>query len=393
MSIIATGGVFIGSAALIIILSVFNGFESLVVSLYNSFDADLQITASKGKTFVVTDKLLTQLKQTNGIADVNAVLEENVLLKYNDLQYFATIKGMDARTTEESKLSTLVVDGKLKLLEKKMPYACIGFGVASALGISPKNMITPLTVYVPNRFSKANFTDGDAALTIRNINVSSVFSVQQDFDAKYIIVPIEFTRELLSYDKELTSIEINLKNGFPDNKLQQSVQTIVGNNFKVKTKAQQHDLLYKIMTAEKWAVFFILVVILIVASFNIIASLTMLIIEKQKDIAILKSLGASAKQVSNIFLFQGTLISFYGAIGGIVTGIIVCLLQKQFGFVTLGGAGSFVIDAYPVKLLFMDIVYVFITVLFIGYLAAMIAVQSLKKIEEKGIATIIKNND
>jgi ABC-type lipoprotein release transport system permease subunit len=393
MSIIATGGVFIGSAALIIILSVFNGFESLVVSLYNSFDADLQITATKGKTFVITDKIINDLNRTNGIADVNAVLEENVLLKYNDLQYFATIKGMDAHIAEASKLSTLVVDGKLKLLDGNMPYACIGFGVASALGISPKNMITPLTVYVPNRFSKANFTDGDAALTIRNINVSSVFSVQQDFDAKYIIVPIGFTRELLSYDKELTSVEINLKDGFSESKLQQSVQTIVGNNFKVKTKAQQHDLLYKIMTAEKWAVFFILVFILIVASFNIIASLTMLIIEKQKDIAILKSLGATATQVTNIFLFQGTLISLYGAIGGIITGIVVCLLQQQFGFVTLGGAGSFVIDAYPVKLLLMDIIYVLITVVFIGYLAAMIAVQSLKKIDKIGIATIIKNND
>lgn len=390
MSIIATAGVFVGAAALVIVLSVFNGFESLVTNLYNSFDADYVISSTTGKTFTPDSLQLQQLSQMPEVSIVSQVLEENVLLKNGDKQYFATIKGVSPQLEKMERLQHLIVDGQLKLESGGLPYACLGQGVAIGLSLSSSNSLYPLTVYIPNRLSLPDLINSANAFKILNINVSSVFSVQQDVDSKYVLVPISFARELLSYEKEVSAIEIYLQPNVSNSNFQKTLQNKFGQKFQIKNKEQQHELLYKIMKSEKWAVFFILVFILIVASFNVIGSLTMLIIDKKKDIAILKSMGASMQSIKNIFLLQGMLISAYGAIGGIITGLIICFIQEKFGVIGLGTGGSFVIDAYPVKIIWLDMVYVLITVLIIGLLASLIASRNIAKIEEAGLAATIK---
>ena len=386
MSAIATAGVFVGAAALVIVLSVFNGFESLVTNLYNSFDADYVVTAKSGKTFVPDSLLLQNIKKWKEVDIVSEVLEENVLLKNGEKQIFATVKGLNPDIAKLTRLQNLIIDGNLKLEEGGLPYACLGQGVAIGLSLSSNNNLYPLTVYVPNRLSKPDLVNTTNAFNILNINVSSVFSVQQDVDSKYFIVPIGFTRTLLSYTNEVSSIEIYLHSNINDESMQEKLQSIFGESFIVKNKEQQHELLYKIMKSEKWAVFFIL----IVASFNVIGSLTMLIIDKKKDIAILKSMGASMQSIKNIFLLQGMLITVYGAVAGIITGLIVCFLQQQYGIIGLGGDGSFVVDAYPVKIVYIDIIYVLLVVLLIGLFASMIASKNISKIEEEGLAATIK---
>jgi len=390
MSIIATAGVFVGAAALVIVLSVFNGFESLVTNLYNTFDADYVITPKSGKTFVPDSMQLIAINQLQNVALVSEVLEENVLLKNGDKQYFATIKGVSPALQNMESLQKLIVDGTLKLEAGGLPYACLGQGVAIGLSLSSSNSLFPLTVYVPNRLGKPDLVNTANAFKILSINVSSVYSVQQDVDSKYFLVPISFARELLSYTKQVSALEIYQKNNVVDTDFQDKLKQIVGVAFVVKNKQQQHELLYKIMKSEKWAVFFILVFILIVASFNVIGSLTMLIIDKKKDIAILKSMGATMQTIKNIFLLQGMLITICGAIGGISLGLIVCFLQEQYGFIGLGSSGSFVVDAYPVKIIAIDILYVLATVLFIGFLASLIASRNIAKIEEDGLAATIK---
>jgi lipoprotein-releasing system permease protein len=390
MSGIATSGVFVGAAALVIVLSVFNGFESLVTNLYNSFDADYVVSPKTGKTFIADSLLMHELSTLNEVALVSEVLEENVLLKNGDKQYFATIKGVSPKLQKLESLQNLIVDGQLKLEAGGLPYACLGQGVAIGLSLSSSNSLYPLTVYVPNRLSTPDLVNTANAFKILNINVSGVYSVQQDVDSKYFLVPVSFARELLSYDKESSAIEIYLKPNITNSNFQELLQQKFGDTFIVKNKQQQHELLYKIMKSEKWAVFFILVFILIVASFNVIGSLTMLIIDKKKDIAILKSMGATMQSIKNIFLLQGILISAYGAIGGIATGLIICFIQQQFGIIGLGSSGSFVIDAYPVKVIPVDIIYVLLTVLLIGLLASLIASRNISKIEAEGLAATIK---
>jgi lipoprotein-releasing system permease protein len=390
MSIIATAGVFVGAAALVIVLSVFNGFESLVTNLYSTFDADYVISPVNGKTFIPNNSQLKQLSQLQNIALVSEVLEENVLLKNGDKQYFATIKGVSPALQNRESLQNLIVDGTLKLEAGGMPFACLGQGVAIGLSLSSSNSLYPLTVYVPNRLTKPDLINTADAFKILNINVSSVYSVQQDVDSKYFLVPISFARELLSYTNEVSSIEVYLNDNVTTKNFQAQLQQMFGTKFQVKNKQEQHELLYKIMKSEKWAVFFILVFILIVASFNVIGSLTMLIIDKKKDIAILKSMGATMQTIKNIFLLQGMLITSYGAVGGISLGLIVCFLQQQYGIIGLGSSGSFVVDAYPVKIIAIDILYVLATVLFIGFIASLIASRNISKIEEAGLAATIK---
>lgn len=282
MSGIATAGVFVGAAALVVVLSVFNGFESLVTGLYNSFDADYVITTKTGKTFVPDAALMSKLAQMQEVNLVSEVLEENVLLKNGDKQIFATIKGVSPEVERIDRLKNLVVDGSFELIRDSIPFASLGQGVAIGLSLSSGGSVYPLSVYVPNRMVKPDLINTADAFNIRSINVHSVFSVQQDVDAKYFLVPVSFTRDLLSYTNEVTSLEVFLRPEFAEADMQPKIRQLIGEKFIVKNKVEQHELLFKIMKSEKWAVFFILVFILVVASFNVIGSLTMLIIDKKK---------------------------------------------------------------------------------------------------------------
>jgi len=374
---ISVGGVTIGSMALIIILSAFNGLDNLVRSLFSTFDPDLKITVAEGKTFSSEHENIKKLKAHEGILYLSEVIEENALLRYGEKQYIATIKGVGDDFIKMSGIDSMIYDGEFLLKDQKNSYAIVGQGIASTLSMG-LNFITPIQIYVPKRTKNVILTP-DKAFNRKYIFPSGIFAIQQDFDSKYIIVPIDFARELLDYTVELSSIELKIDPSYNQDRIQEELQALLGNEFEVKNRFEQQEFVYKIMQSEKWAIFLILTFILMIASFNIIGSLSMLIIEKKKDIETLRNLGANLKLIRKIFLLEGWMISILGAIGGLILGSIICTLQQQFGLVKIQGGESFVIDTYPVSMEIPDFLFVFLTVLLIGYLAAWYPVRYITK--------------
>ena len=377
ISMISLAGVTIGTMALIIVLSVFNGFDDLIKSLYNSFDPDLKITLAEGKSFVPGDTLLRHLSTDKDIAFYSRVIEENALIKYGKKQYVATIKGVDHNFKKINGLDTMIIDGDYRLEDNHESYAIVGQGVAYYLQIILKG-ITPMVIYVPKKSASMSLNAAEA-FNPRYIFASGIFAIEAENDAKYIIVPLRFAQELLDDTLSVNAIEMKLAAGKNDEKIQQKIQQMVGPKYKVANRYQQKEVFYRIMKYEKWAIFMILSFILMVASFNIVGSLSMLIIEKKKDIATLSSLGADRKLIQRIFLHEGTMISFFGACIGLVLGLLVCWLQMKFGLVKLQGSGSFIINAYPVSVKLTDLILVFITVMGMGYLAALYPVHFIIK--------------
>ncbi len=376
---ISVVGVTVGTMALVIVLSVFNGFESLIVSLFNSFNPALSISVKEGKTFHFDDFPADSIKNIPGVFVMTQVIEENALLKYQNKQFIATIKGVSPEFEAMSGLDTMLIDGNFSLKTQNQSHIILGAGVAYYLHASLSDPANPITVFVPRREGNIGMSL-EKAFNSRSIFPSAIFSIQQDFDVKYAVVPIDFARELLDYDDEVTAIELGLTAGADNDKIQKQIKNILGEKYEVKNRFEQQVLLYKIMKSEKWAIFFILTFILIIATFNVIGSLTMLILDKKKDIAILHSMGAGKQLIKRIFLIEGVMISVGGAVTGLILGGLISLLQQKFGFIGLGnGTGTFVVDAYPVKIIFSDFVLVFITVISIGLIAAWYPVNQLSK--------------
>ena len=372
-------GITIGTMALIVVLSVFNGFEKLVISLFNTFNPDLVITVKEGKTFNSNEFPSEKVKNIPGVVYFTEVVEENALLKHKAKQHIVTIKGVSEDFEKMSRLDTMIIDGEFILKNEGRSFTVIGAGVAYYLGANPKDFTNPISVYIPRR-TKSTSLNFENAFNNQLILPSGVFSVQQDFDINYIIVPLEFARELLEYNDEVTSIELGLEQDADTDEIQSEIQNILGEHFLVKNQFQQQELLYKIMKSEKLAIFLILSFILLIATFNVIGSLSMLILDKKKDIAVLSSMGANKKLIKRIFLTEGLLISVIGAILGLTFGGILCWLQQRFGIISLGpGDGSFVVDAYPVQTQILDFVYVFITVFLIGLAATLVPVKQISK--------------
>lgn len=366
ISAIAVAGITVGSFALIVVLSVFNGFEGLVTSLFNTFNPEIRITAREGKTFHFSEFKKNELKANKEIAFISETIEENALLKFKDKQYIATIKGVGNDFLNLSRLDTLIIDGSYRLSEEGKSFAIIGSGVAYYLDLRPDDPIDLLQIYVPGKV-EPNPMSLEGLFHVESIPVSGVFSVQQEFDSKYVIVPINFARSLLEYSDEVTAIEIGLSKNTQIEMVKAKISKIFGPEFNVQDRFEQQKLLYSIMRTEKWAIFLILTFILILASFNVIGSISILILDKKDDIGTLSHLGSSHSLIKNIFLTEGIMISLGGAIIGLITGTIVCLIQQEFGLIKLAGNGSFVIDAYPVKIKFQDIFLVFISVITIGF--------------------------
>ena len=376
ISLISIIGVTIGTAALIIVLSVFNGFEGLIKQLYNSFDSDLRITVAEGKSFTTQELKPEDLEKISGVKYVVSVVEENVLVKYRDKQVTATIKGVSDNYSMATGIDSMIVDGQMLLQHGDTDYAVVGGAIAYNLQISMSDPYTQLEIYAPRR-TATSFTNPEEAFNKRYVSPSGIFAIQQEFDSKYIIVPLRFANEIFEYDDHLTALEIAAVPGTDVDQLQSDIQTKLGNKFVVKNRFQQHELIYRIMKSEKWAVFLILTFILVVAAFNVISSLTMLVIDKKKDIAVLQSFGADVSMLRKIFIIDGLLITMTGAISGLAIGFFICWLQQQFGLIALGGSGTFVIDAYPVQMLLIDFIYVFGAVAVIGLLAAWYPSQRL----------------
>jgi lipoprotein-releasing system permease protein len=375
---ISAAGIMVGTMALVVVLSVFNGFEKVIVTLFNTFDPDIRICLVEGKTFHQGDIRADKIKQLKGVVRYTDVLEENALLRCNNRQYLATIKGVSADYQNNPSLDSMMVEGNLITESKGKPFAVAGRGVAYYLGLDPQEMVHPLEIYVPRR-TASNSVQPDQAFNSGSLFVSGIFSIQDDFDSKYVLLPIGFTRDLLEYKDEQTSVEITLQKDAKTADIQKEVQQIVGPKFKVENRFQQQETLYKLMKSEKLAVFFILAFILLIATFNIIGSLTMLIIEKKKDIGILWNMGANERLIRRIFLLEGLMVSTMGAFLGLLLGAAVCWVQQQFGLIKLQvSGGSFLIDAYPVSMELFDFAMVFFTVFLIGLAAVLFPVRNIR---------------
>ncbi len=369
ISYVSIGGIAIGTAALIIILSVFNGFESLVISLYKEFTPDIVIAAKEGKSFIPNDELIKFLSDNKSVKAYTPVIEENVLLKYGNRQAIASLRGINPRASEVNGLEESIYHGDYILTDKNNnPYIYMGIGIEQSLGVNYDDPFGFLSIYVPKKGNNAVIVPEDA-FNIRQVKPSGSFAIQQDFDEKYAFVSIDLMRTLTGYTNQVNSIEVALVNSNESKNFIEGLKKKWGNDLKIASRYQQNEVLYKVMQSERWAVYAILTFILIIAGFNIIGAISMLVIEKRKDISVLKVLGASNVFVRRVFLYQGILLSLLGFGIGAALAFLICLAQQLFGFIKLEG-GSFVIDAYPVEMKFFDFVLVFITVFAIGFLAA-----------------------
>jgi len=372
-------GVFIGSAALIIILSVFNGFEHVILGLYSNFTPELKIEPRLGKTFDPTGAAFAQIHQNPQVFSYTEVLQEKALMMYSNKQFIGTIKGVSDDFLKNKQLDSTIQDGSFTLRAGGINYAVIGNTVAGSLGVNLGSP-DPLRIYAPNRNAMGG-SDPLNQFVVRNIDPSGVYTIQAEFD-DIAVTPISFARELLNQPVNVTSIEINYKKGTDLKQVQHDVQQKVGNKYIVKNRIQQDTELYKTLNYERWFIFMILVFVLIIAIFNIIGSLTMLVIDKRKDIAILSSLGAGKKLVQGIFFFEGMMISGIGCLAGMVLGLAFCLLQQHYGWIKMGG-GMSVIDSYPIELRATDFVLVLLTVGVIAVIASGISARlSVKGLDD-----------
>ena len=377
ISAISVTGIIVCTFALVVVLSVFNGFNSLIESFFSSFDPDIKITSVEGKMFNPAEFNFDKVNQVHDILHYAEVIEEIALLKYGSQQYPAIVKGVPANYAEYTHIDSLIVDGNFTLENQGLNYAAVGQGVAYNLGIG-LTFVDPIRIYVPKK-GKQSTINLARAINYDYIYPSGVFSVLEEIDSKYILVPFQFASELFESKKQISAVELGFANSVNIKKVQKSIKNILGEKFHVKNKYQQHDLIYKTLKSEKWAAYFILVFILIIASFNILSSLSMLIIDKKDDIIILRSMGAQTKLIRQIFLFEGWLISSSGAIIGSLLGIFICWLQIEFGLIDLPGNGSFVISAYPVKIILSDILLVLSIVLLIGFIASWYPIKYISR--------------
>ena len=377
ISAVSVAGVAVGTMALIIILSVFNGLEMMVTSIFNTFDPDLKVTSTEGKSFIPDPEDLTLLSKVDGVSCYSVTIEENALLKYGERQVIATIKGVDDNYSKVTEIDSSMWDGEFSLIsENGRSWAVPGIGVANYLGINI-NFITPLFIYVP-RITAGSTINPEEAFNRDFIFASGIFQIEQSYDSKYVYLPIGFTRDLIQNEKGASSVEIRFTDNADAGNVQKNVEKIFGKSFIVQNRFEQQEIFYKVMRSERLAIFFILTLIIIIASFNIIGSLTMLIIEKERDIEILKSLGADNNLIRKIFIFEGWLISILGAVAGLIPGFFICWLQQTFGLVKLQ-SDSLLMDAYPIMMKLKDFIIVPATVLLIGYWAAWYPVRFLTK--------------
>jgi lipoprotein-releasing system permease protein len=366
ISVVAIG---VGTAALIIVLSVFNGFEDLVKSLYGDFYSDLKLSASQGKICKLSKEQIEQIRKVKGVTGISLIAEEKAVLKNEDAQSIIFLKGVDEHYGSVNKVNTHIARGKYDLGNLDKPAIVIGAGIESAVDVDPETNFYPLVVYLPNR--KATSLKTEDALFSDNIDVSGTFTVQQEFDNKYAFTNLAFMKYMLDMQPdEYTGAEIATA-GDDDaiDDVKKDLRKLLGNNYKVESRYEQNQSLYTVMQMEKWVIYAILCLILVVAAFNMIGALTMLVLEKQKDIAVLKAMGANREYIQSIFLSEGLVLATVGGVSGILLAIGVCYLQLKFKFIKLTG-GTFIIDYYPVKLIPSDFVLVAATVFFVSMLAA-----------------------
>jgi lipoprotein-releasing system permease protein len=381
ISAISMLGVMVGSAALIIILSVFNGFEEVVLKMFNSFTPQIAISPAEGKTFNPNTLYFNKLKKDQSVYSFTEVLAQNVLVRYDEKQTPALIKGVSDDFLKNSSLDSVTQDGVFVLKSKiGQPQAVVGSALQAFLGVNPADPFEQLQVFSPKKGATGNTVNPLDDFISLSISPAGIFQVQQDFDGQ-LIVPLIFARELLGEPVNVSAIEINVKPNVDAEKLKLTIAGQLGDNYVVKNRIEQNQALYNLLGSEKWMVYIILTFILVIAIFNIIGSLTMLVIDKQKDISVLMSLGAGKGLIRRIFLAEGMMITIAGCIFGMLIGLVFCQLQQAYGLIKMGGEADFVVsNAYPVAVSWKDFVLVFITVSFFSFIAAGLASNlSVKK--------------
>ncbi len=387
LSAISVAGLIIGTMSLVIVLSVMNGFEDIISRMYNSFNADIRIETVKGKTIDINKFPLEKLKKTEGVICYSEIIEENTLIRYKNKQQIVMLKGVDLNFRKVSEIETKIVEGKYLLQNRDADFMILGYGIFDMLEIQLNDFKTPVSVYIPKRDNVVSL-DPTQAFNNEQIFAMGAFSIQQDFDTKYVIVPLRLAKKIMDYNNEITAIELKIDNEKDVSKVQKAIINLIGKNYIVKNRFQQEEILYKVIKSEKLAIFLILSFIILIAAFNLVGSVSMLVLEKKHDIVVLKSLGASAKLIKRIFLAEGLMISLAGAFTGMILGALISWLQQHYGFVRLQGSGSFVIEAYPVKIQLSDFFNVGIIVTLIGFIAAWFPINKI----DKKLSTRISEN-
>ena len=381
ISAISVCGVALATLALVCTLSVFNGFQDLVTTFFTAFDSKLKITAVRGKVFDGQDKRVLQLKKMPDVEVYSESLEDNVMVQYQGRQAMAVVKGVEDNFDQLTPIDSILFGrGDLLLHDEVVDYAIPGIQLLSTLG-SGIRFLDPLEIYAPRRGAKVNMANPSTAFVTGNLFSSGlVFAVNQEkYDASYILTSIDFARRLFQYTTEVSAINLKLKAGADTDAVKKHIQDLLGDDFLVQDRYEQQADTYRIMEIEKLISYLFLTFILMIACFNVIGSLSMLIIDKRDDVVTLRNLGASDRQIVRIFLFEGRMISFFGAFAGVVLGLLLCWLQQEYGLIALGSSGSFVVDAYTVSVHASDVLLIFITVLLIGFLSVWYPVRFLSK--------------
>lgn len=368
----------VGTAALVVVLSIFNGFEGLVKTLYSSFYPDIRITAEQQKIMLLDDATLAKIRVLTNVTAVSMVVEENVHLQNGDYRTNAVIKGVDENYNKASGVSSMITNGQFETGSVETPALVLGVGIEAALNLLSDRAIDPVTAYLPKR--GVTSSEPLEAISTVNLQPSGAFAIQPDFDNKYVITNLAILKEMLGLkSNEYSSAEIKLSNVKDEARTIVALQQILGKGYKVENRYQQNSGLFGVMNLEKWFIYGILSLILIVASFNMIGTLSMLVLEKQQDVQILRAMGARRSLIQKIFLTEGVLLAVAGSIIGIFLALIFSYLQVTFKLIPL--PGSFIIDYYPVKILITDILLVVATVIVIGLLASW--VPSVKAARQK----------
>lgn len=380
ISMISVCGIAIATMAMVCTLSIFNGFTKLVSDSFSIMDPDLQIIPAKGKVFDASSAIFQKIKNLPEVAVASETVEDNALVKYGERQDPVLIKGVSDQFKEMVDTKRLVTSGEFSLREGDVDFCVAGIGVAINLGLKTDN-ITPIEIYSPKRDVKIQLANPANAFTTAYTYPAGVFALNQaKYDDQIILVSLDLARELFRYNNEVTSLDIKLKENVSAKDAESKIQKQLGDNFIVKNRFEQQADSFRMVNIEKWVTFLILSFILIIAVFNVVSSLSMLILDKSADIDILRNMGAENNLITRIFKIEGWLISMSGAIAGIVIGLVLCLIQQHFGILKLGQTpGAFIVDSYPVEVIFTDILFVFITVSIIGGLIVLYPINNLKK--------------
>lgn len=377
ISLVSVCGVVVVTAALVCALSVMNGFNQIVFSMFSGLDPELKITPAMGKVFDPSSDEMQKVRQLPGVADICEVLQDNALVRYKDRQDICVIKGVDDNYNQLTTIDSILVDGIFTLNDEVTDYATLGIGLAVSLGVNA-HFISPLEIYAPKRDEKVNLANPSTSFNLQYAYINAVFQTnQQAYDDGFLIVPLSLTRTLFNYETEVSALELKLADDANPEAVKKQIKKLLGSDYKVSDRFEQQDVAYKMMQSEKWMIFLILCFMLAIALFNMVGSLSMLMIEKQNDVRTLRNMGANNSLIRRIFLFEGWMISGFGAFLGVLVGMALCLLQQNLGLIKMGTAGSFVIDNYPVLVASTDIIIILATVLLIGFLSAWYPVYRL----------------